>query len=82
MLNIYYNSLSITWEYWSNVPMIDELTNQMDKNGFNWRINEWNRYIEMYYGLNILVQWSAPTYYCKLQFYIKSDMELFMLHFL
>ena len=79
MLNIYYDTLSITWESWREVPIIIKLTNEMCNNNFEWWGTNWNDYLSTHYGISGDVIHSCGY---SLRFNCVEKMDLFILHFL
>lgn len=85
-LRIDYDKLEISWVYWKDVPLINQLTDEMEARNHKWWYKNWKEYLIRYYGLNISVKFVRKFKNGKvldgIQFQNKLEMELFILTFM
>ena len=81
-IGIYHDMQCVMFRYFKDVPLIDELIEKMFDNGFNWQYNNWNTYLNTYYGLNIDIVFKWFIGKMLLEFGNSNDMDIFILHFM
>ena len=80
MIDIDFNNMAIEWDNWRDMPKIDALLNEMKR--LLWNTIHLSEYLCIYHSFVIHVRYHHYYGSSVLRFDNKSEMDLFILHFL